>query len=280
MPIDYRSAMNAISDVIVNRPVPLREFDQIYMKAGDMLAQAQHVSKWLDGRETIFIGDGDAMGLVLLRLQQTGVLSMGPKAIQLLDFDERILRAAVRFAETYGLTGAISCRLYNVAEPLPADLIGRFDAFYTNPPFGSANDGHSVAAFVRRGIEATGAGAIGAMVLADDAQLPWTQDVLLRTQTMLTEQHFSIAEMVPEFHQYHLDDEPELRSCSLIARRFGPAGRVVSEPLEAGALDNFYGRAAPLRGRYVRQKGVAEDSTQYEIERLNMDQLELWNSSN
>ena len=32
--IDLREAMNAISDVIQNRPKPIREFDQIYMKAG------------------------------------------------------------------------------------------------------------------------------------------------------------------------------------------------------------------------------------------------------
>jgi hypothetical protein len=33
--IDLRAAVNAISDVAQNRPPPLREFDQIYMKTGD-----------------------------------------------------------------------------------------------------------------------------------------------------------------------------------------------------------------------------------------------------
>ena len=32
--IDLRAAINAVSDVIQNRPRRLREFDQIYMKAG------------------------------------------------------------------------------------------------------------------------------------------------------------------------------------------------------------------------------------------------------
>ena len=36
MKLDIRLAMNAVSDVIQNRPQPLREFDQIYMKAGDL----------------------------------------------------------------------------------------------------------------------------------------------------------------------------------------------------------------------------------------------------
>ena len=30
--IDLRDALNAVSDVIQNRPRPIREFDQIYMK--------------------------------------------------------------------------------------------------------------------------------------------------------------------------------------------------------------------------------------------------------
>jgi hypothetical protein len=35
--IDLRSAINAISDVVQNRPRPIRELDQIYMKTGDMV---------------------------------------------------------------------------------------------------------------------------------------------------------------------------------------------------------------------------------------------------
>jgi N4-bis(aminopropyl)spermidine synthase len=38
--IDLRQAINAISDVVQNRPAPLREFDQIFMKAGDMVLQS------------------------------------------------------------------------------------------------------------------------------------------------------------------------------------------------------------------------------------------------
>ena len=40
-PIDLREAVNAISDVVQNRPRPLREFDQIYMKTGDMVLQGE-----------------------------------------------------------------------------------------------------------------------------------------------------------------------------------------------------------------------------------------------
>jgi hypothetical protein len=35
--------INAVSDVINNRPSPLRKYDQIYMKAADMVLQAELV---------------------------------------------------------------------------------------------------------------------------------------------------------------------------------------------------------------------------------------------
>jgi hypothetical protein len=59
--IDLRAAVNAISDVIQNRPLPLRIFDQIYMKAGDMVLQSEFVARWADSKRVAFIGDGDAI---------------------------------------------------------------------------------------------------------------------------------------------------------------------------------------------------------------------------
>ena len=62
MEVDLRKAINAISDVIQNRPRPLRVFDQIYMKAGDMvLHRASWIARWADGERLAFIGDGDAI---------------------------------------------------------------------------------------------------------------------------------------------------------------------------------------------------------------------------
>ena len=39
------SCRNALSDVIINRPPPLRHFDQIYMKLPDMLLQAELIGR-------------------------------------------------------------------------------------------------------------------------------------------------------------------------------------------------------------------------------------------
>ena len=54
-PIDLREALNAISDVVQNRPRALREFDQIYMKSGDMVLQSEFVASWANSHKQ----DGD-----------------------------------------------------------------------------------------------------------------------------------------------------------------------------------------------------------------------------
>src|SRR6266849_5690061 len=79
--IDLRAAVNAISDVIQNRPRPLRVFDQIYMKAGDMVLQSEMVARWADGRQLAFIGDGDAISVCVAYLQHRGILNYGPSKI-------------------------------------------------------------------------------------------------------------------------------------------------------------------------------------------------------
>src|SRR3954451_6597720 len=97
--IDLRAAVNAISDVIQNRPLPLRIFDQIYMKAGDMVMQSEFVAQWADGKRVAFIGDGDAISVCTAYLHTRDILPYGPSSIVVFDFDERICNAVERFAD-------------------------------------------------------------------------------------------------------------------------------------------------------------------------------------
>jgi predicted methyltransferase len=251
--IDLRKCLNAISDVVTNRPPPLREYDQIYMKSADMLLQTEHVGRAFDGREIVFIGDGDAIGLCLVHLHNSGLLERGPKRVHVLDFDERVVLSVKKFAQQYRISGRVSAELYNVADALPKRHWQKFDGFYSNPPFGGSNCGKSVAAFLKRGFEAVGKDAVGCLVIADYEALPWTTDVLFSAQKMVLENSFVVREMLPEFHSYHLDDTPDLTSCSIVIRRVKwtkkPYG---SRPLGARMLSNFYGEGSPLRARYVK----------------------------
>jgi|ERR1051326_435618 predicted methyltransferase len=250
--VDLRDAINAISDVVQNRPRPLREFDQIYMKSGDMVLQSELVADWANGKRLAFVGDGDAISVCVALLQKREIINYGPAEIVVFDFDERICSAVTRFADAAGITN-LRAELYNCIDAYsgPTD----FDHFYTNPPWGASNAGESVKVFVQRGMEATGFGGQGMIVIADDPELSWPKQVLSNVQAFVIQSGFYVQRMMPTLHTYHLDDNPELRSCNLMIRALPdnrPSGH--SRPIESARLTNFYGNDRTPKVRYVRER--------------------------
>lgn len=252
--IDLRAALNAVSDVVQNRPRPLREFDQIYMKAGDMVMQSEFVARWADGKRLAFIGDGDAISVCSAYLSHRGILSYGPSKVVVYDFDERICHAIKRFADNERLEN-LDAELYNCLDAFPGRT--NFDCFYTNPPWGASNDGESVNVFVQRGMEAVGYGGEGVAVVADDPHLEWPKHVLTNLQTFALSRGFFVQRMMPQVHSYHLDDAPDLRSCNVLLKAMPGNQHRAAENVaidDPSRLENFYGRGNPLRVRYVRER--------------------------
>jgi len=268
--IDLRAAINAISDVVQNRPRPLRELDQIYMKTGDMVLQSELIAKWADGKRLAFIGDGDAISICVAYLKHRGILEYGPAEIAVFDFDERICGAITRFADKEQITNLRSV-LYNCLDAFPEE--GKFDCFYTNPPWGASNDGASVNVFVQRGMEAVGYHGEGTVVIADDHELEWPQRVLAATQLFALNAGFYVQKMASRMHLYHLDDNPDLRSCNLVLKSLpGTFSPGLSMPIrDADCLANFYGHNQHVKIKYVREQkrvdyGKApDDEYKYEL---------------
>jgi N4-bis(aminopropyl)spermidine synthase len=269
--IDLRAAINAISDVIENRPRSLREFDQIYMKAGDMVLQSELVARWSEGKRLAFIGDGDAISVCVAYLQKREIINYGPSEIVVFDFDERICSAVTRFADKEAIEN-LSAVLYNCLDPFPGPA--DFDCFYTNPPWGASNEGESVKVFMRRGMEAVAYDGEGMVVIADDPELEWPKRVLANVQAFAISNNFFVQKMMSQLHSYHLDDAPDLRSCNLIFKSLPgpkhiPESLPISDPTQ---VNHFYGRDTPPRVRYVREKkrldyGKAHDD-EYSLELL------------
>ena len=271
--VDMRAAMNAVSDVVENRPRPLREFDQIHMKTGDMVMQSEAIASWADNRRLAFIGDGDAISVCVAYLQKRDVLPFGPAKITVFDFDERTVQAVKRFADRERLE-YLDAELYNVLDPFPDRA--NYDCFYTNPPWGASNGGASVNAFVQRGIEAVQYDGEGCVVIADDDDLDWPKSVLAKVQSYSSGKGFYVSRMTRKLHSYHLDDAPNLKSCNLFLNAVPGNGnnRTASEPLtDATSLANFYGRSQEPKVRYVRERkkpdyGKAPEE-EYSLEYLN-----------
>lgn len=253
--IGLKEAINAVSDVVQNRPRPLREFDQIHMKTGDMVMQSEIVADWADAKRLAFIGDGDAISVCVAYLRAREVLSFGPTKITVFDFDERNVQAVKRFADHERL-GHLDAELYNCLDPFPQP--GRFDCFYTNPPWGASNQGQSVNVFMQRGFEAVGHEGEGLVVIADDDELQWSKVVLANVQRYASEHGYYVSRMQRKLHEYHLDDAPDLRSCNLFFAATPGAVRPteISQAIANGdpRLVNFYGMGQPPRVHYVRER--------------------------
>ncbi|ALJ11933.1 bis-aminopropyl spermidine synthase family protein [Sphingopyxis macrogoltabida] len=252
--VDLRMAVNAVSDVVQNRPRPLREFDQIHMKTGDMVMQSEIVAEWANGKRLAFIGDGDAVSVCVAYLQARDVLDFGPSKITVYDFDERTVQAVKRFADRERLEN-LDAELYNCLDAFPDRR--KYDCFYTNPPWGASNGGESVNVFVQRGIEAVNFEGEGMIVIADDDELTWPKEVLGNVQAYASQAGFYVSRMQRKLHEYHLDDAPDLKSCNLfVSARPGNAKRLrpsqaVTDPEK---LKNFYGRSQEPWVHYVREK--------------------------
>jgi hypothetical protein len=269
--VDLRRAINAISDVVQNRPRPLRMFDQIHMKTGDMVLQSEMIADWADGKRLAFIGDGDAISVCVAYLQARKVLNFGPTQITVFDFDERTVKAVMNFADRERIPN-LDAQLYNVLDAMEPGQ--PYDCFYTNPPWGASNNGESVNVFVERGIEATGHAGEGVVVIADDDELEWPKRVLASVQGFAAGQGFYVSRMQRKLHEYHLDDAPDLKSCNLyLAALPGNASPAPSVAItDPQRLENFYGLSQRPTVRYVRARrcldyGVAHQD-EYEFEFL------------
>ncbi|MFN8053512.1 MAG: bis-aminopropyl spermidine synthase family protein [Acidimicrobiales bacterium] len=264
--VNLREALNAISDVIQNRPRPLRQFDQIYMKAADMVAQAEYVARWADGRRLAFLGDGDSISVCAAYLHAREILPYGPSQICVFDFDERMVNAIRRFADHAELS-TLDASLYNCIDPLPEDR-EQFDCFYTNPPWGASNAGNSVNVFVQRGMELVRFVGEGLIVIADDPTVAWSAEVLANVQAFAAERGFYVNRLAPQLHSYHLDDAPDLKSCNLqIRSRPSSPERVESLSIDdPSRLDNFYGQGVQPKVRYVRERVAVDYGTAHEDE--------------
>ncbi|MBZ9752817.1 bis-aminopropyl spermidine synthase family protein [Deinococcus sp. HMF7604] len=248
------------------RPESLREFDQIPMVGTDLVESVKVAARRLADRRVVFMGDHDGVSVLIGMFASRGLVP-APKRMHLLDFDERLLDRARLIATEYGFSHLLNAELYNVFDMVPAHLIGAFDAYYTNPPYGMSNDGESVRLFMARAMEMANApGSLGQVVLPCDPQRPWTQNAAARTTQFAEAYSWDAIEMLCERHGYHLDDDPQLRSALLTLHARG--GNRLPLPWQGRDVPHqeipyFYGRSvAPPYPRYILSDGQRVQSTQ------------------
>ena len=245
------------------RPASLRSFDQIPMYPCDHARQTALIAPYLEGQSVAFIGDSDGTSLLLGILRRSGM--PGPSRMLLLDFDERLLQVAQQVADEYGFDTILETRLYNVFDSLPSDLVEQFDWFYTNPPYGSHNQGKSGQLFITRGCEIVRSGGHGCIILPHDKARMWTRTSMHATQRLLCEHGWTVSEKINHMHRYRLDDDRYLTSALMLIEH--SVGMNVQLMPYAGRqvlfdeIPRFYGRnVLPPYPRYIRNNGIFDFS--------------------
>ncbi len=243
------------------RPESLRDFDQIPMRGSDLLCQVKLIAPHLAGKRVVFVGDHDGTSLLLGLLSSHGLLR-GPAQMALLDFDDCLLEVARTFAEGHHFSEWFAGRLYNVFDPPPKELIGTFDAFYTNPSYGASNSGASARLFITRGCELTNSvRSAGYILLPTDHERLWTRASMLATQTFLINHGLGVTTQLPQLHRYHLDDDATLMSSLLCVEReaaimYAPPLPWQGRTVNPSEIPHFYGRdVLPPYPRYIAVDG-------------------------
>lgn len=123
VPEDWRRRFRELTE---ERPLPVAEYDQGFMRPDDALARVLFMHRMGDvvERDIVLIGDDD---LVSVALAVTG----WPRRIVVIDVDERLGAFLERLNRTQGF--AIEFRPLDLRRPLPPDLMARFDTFITDP---------------------------------------------------------------------------------------------------------------------------------------------------
>lgn len=102
---------------------------------------------------------------------------------------------------------------------------------------------------------------MGCIILPDDSQRPWTRSAMMCTQRFLLESGWGIREKIDCVHKYHLDDDRNLASSTILVEAVPTYERVSTMPFtdrQVGfaEIPHFYGRTiAPPYPRYIRLDG-------------------------
>lgn len=149
---DLHHVLADLREIMKHRPQADTRIDQSKCTPETSLRRAVLCLKqqFLIGKQIMCVGDDDlvsvSIGLLLQALFPNGRQSK--TAVHVVDMDERFLHYIHDVAQQKRLP--IQCIYHDLREPLPANLQGKFDCFFTDPPY--TLQGMSL--FVSRGISA------------------------------------------------------------------------------------------------------------------------------
>jgi predicted methyltransferase len=148
IPTELTGVSEALAIHASRRPEVDQTLDQSHATCETAIRRAVYLyeNDALEGRSLLFLGDDDLTSLSVALVARA--LGMGLIEMVVADVDPRLVTFINDTASAEGLS--IEAFHHDLRSPLPTERTGRFDAFFTDPPY--TLDG--LALFVSRGVEA------------------------------------------------------------------------------------------------------------------------------
>jgi len=187
----FEEVVKKFREIVKERPQPTLDYFQGYMLEEDVVARVtlMHYYGDLCGKSVALIGDDDLLSVVL-------ALTQLPSRITVLDIDKRLGEFITKVNKKYGFN--IEYFEYDVANPLPKTLVGRFDVFSSEP----LETLSGLKAFIIRGITCLKKGGVGyfGLTLHEASLRKW-----LETQRLLSKMNCVITDIIQGFSSYPMD---------------------------------------------------------------------------
>ncbi len=198
-----QEAFKKFLEIQENRPPAIHQYDQGYVTPENTFARVALADDRGDlrGKDVIVLGDDDLMSIAL-------ALSGLPRKVTILEIDERLVNFIKETSDKLGLN--IDARVHDLRQPLPEDVVGAYDTFFTDPP----ETVEAIKAFVGRGVATLRsercAGYFG--VTRRESSL----DKWRRIQKVLLDMGLVITDLLHNFNEYvNWDYYEEMRGWQL-----------------------------------------------------------------
>jgi predicted methyltransferase len=170
------------------RPAPIPQLDQAHATPETALRRALYMLEEGDlaGRSILFLGDDD---LTSVSADLLGVA----RRLTVVDIDERLLDTIKEISGKEGL--GIECVHHDLREPLPEDLVGKFDTFFTDPPYTTAG----LRLFLSRGVQSLRRRKTASAYLAFADKPPLE---MLDVHRAILGMGLFVEELIPRFNEY------------------------------------------------------------------------------
>jgi len=187
----FKELMDRFREIVKERPQPTLDYFQGYMLAEDVVARIALMHHYgdLGDKSIALIGDDDLLSVAL-------ALTQLPSRITVLDIDRRLGEFITKVNSKYGFN--IEYFEYDVANPLPKTLAGKFDVFSSEP----LETLSGLKAFIIRGITCLKEGGVGyfGLTLHEASLRKWFE-----TQKLLSKMNCVITDVIQGFSSYPMD---------------------------------------------------------------------------